>query len=218
MKPVYWIFLLSIVFLCVGCTEPKAHEPTSAEKKQQEQQMMQQQIYELLKNGGQKEYEFALQIKTDQQTVQYEGKQAGENWVITDAKGKKVMERKDKKVWAYHLENKEEMTVKQAGLVSPKDHLIFLKKVLGKVEYIQKWKSPTQKKAKVIVDPYKLSDQFKTRLNTESNASLFPVYEDFHIYYELIYSDSPEKQLEQIILNMSDQGKETHTLIYTLEM
>lgn len=217
MKPVYRIFLLSMVFLCAGCTEPKVHEPTSAEKKQQEQQMMQQQIHELLKNGGQKEYEFALQIRTDQETVQFEGKQAGENWVITDAKGKKVMERKNEKVWAYHLENKEEMTVNQAGLVSPKDHLFFLKKVLGKVEYIQKWKSSTQKKAKITVDPYKLSDQFKTRLNT-SNAALFPVYEDFDIYYELIYSDSPDKQLKQIILNMSDEGKAAQTLIYTLEM
>ncbi len=214
MKPVCLFFLLSMFFLCAGCSEPKANEPTSAEKKQQQ---MMQQIHELLKNNEQKEYGFALKIKGDQQTVCYQGKQIGEDWVITNAKGKKVMERKNEKVWAYHLENKEEMTVKQAGLVSPKDHLFFLKKVFGKME-IQKLKSSKQIKAIVTVDPYKFFDQFNQRLNAESNAQLFSVDEDFHIYYELIYSDSSDNNLKQIILNMPGQGKTSQTLIYTLEL
>ncbi|MGA8942478.1 MAG: hypothetical protein WB502_07135 [Thermoactinomyces sp.] len=180
---------------------------------------MQQQIHELLRDGSQKEYKFALKISTDKNSVRYyQGKQDGENWVISDTSGKKVMERKDKKVWAYHSGNKEEMTVNQAGLVSPKDHLLFLQKVLGKVEFIRKMESPVQKKARVTVDPHKFSEQFRKRLNINSNTSPLPVYKDYHIYYELIYLESPNKQLKQIILNMPEQGEASHSLIYTLEI
>ncbi|MBA4602602.1 hypothetical protein [Thermoactinomyces mirandus] len=218
MKPVYIILLLSMVFLCTGCGEPKAHEPAHSEEKQFDQQAMRQQIHQLIKSNGQKAYEFALEIRNGQQISHYKGKQVGENWVITDARGKKVMERKDKKVWAYHLKNKEEMTLRQAGLVSPRDHLFFLKKVLGKVEYIQKSKNYGQMKAKVTVDPDKFAEQFRQRLNIEANIPSFPVYEEINIYYELVYSDSQDKKLQQIILNMPGQEETPQTLVYTLKM
>ncbi|MBH8582376.1 hypothetical protein [Thermoactinomyces sp. CICC 10735] len=211
MKPVCCIMLFSLLWFCSGCGT-EANKPSPAEIKRAEQSRLQQELQHLIHRAEQKNnYAFRLQIQNPKQKEEYKGKQNGENCVILDAQGNKVMERKKDKVWAFHSGKKEEMTQEQAGLVSLKDHLRFIGQVYGEIE-----KNPDAKWMKVSVDSAKLTRNFKQRVNAESEQVLFPVYEEMEIYYELIYTE-PQMDLKQMVLHVHDKNQAKQTLIYEIE-
>jgi hypothetical protein len=198
---------LVCALMLMGCqTDFVADQPTVKEKKVLAQEKLAQTARQVIQGWlKKKEYPFQLEIMSGKR--RFTGKQVADNWSLKDAVSHKlVMRRNGEHIYAYHDNRTELMTVKQAGLVSPRDHLSFVLSVAGKfrkgpVEWVDGQRVDV---IEVDIDNGKLLDKLKQALFSNEAVQL-PV--NMAVTYKLAVQDSRRLTRVTLIIREPDRGQ-----------
>jgi hypothetical protein len=161
----------------------------------QDQQMMEA-INRKLKESA---YSYRLTVKQSGQVQIFTGKQQGENWVIHEPKQKLEMERKGDRIWIHFAGKQEEMSTKQAGLVSPRDHLLLIKEIAKAFHPLKA--ENNYRRYRVEIDQHKWLQKLKQRLYTKEETPLFDLSEKMRVDYQLLFSENGTK-LKRVTLTI----------------
>ncbi|TCW41534.1 hypothetical protein [Laceyella sacchari] len=198
---------LVCALMLMGCqTDFVADQPTVKEKKVLAQEKLAQTARQVIQGWlKKKEYSFQLELMSGKR--RFTGKQVADNWSLKDAASQKlVMRRNGEHIYAYHDSGTEMMTVKQAGLVSPRDHLSFVLSVAGKFRQgTAEWVNGRRVDViEVDIDNGKLLDKLKQALFSNETVRL-PV--NMAVTYKLAVQDARQLTKVTLIIREPDRGQ-----------
>lgn len=191
----YWVLsLLLFIFLGVCSGDYLDHTGRSDHQavQEREDQRVISAINRKLKESA---YSYRLTVKQSGQVRAFTGQQQGENWMIQESEKKLKMERKGNHILIHVAGKEEEMTAKQAGVISPRDHLQLIKE-------IAKSYHPVNGGAfNVEIDQHKWLEKLKERLYLEEETPLFALSEKMQVNYRLLLAQNGTK-LKKITLTI----------------
>lgn len=204
-----------VCLLLVACqASPFAVHPTVREKERAEQAKLAQQVRHLIILQLQKR-EYSFQMMAPPSKRCFRGSQVGEDWTIKECPSRKlVMQRKEKRVHVYHDSKTEVLTLRQAGLVSPRDHLSFVLE-MAKSYRIGPSIQVNHQPADVIevdIDEKRLLDKIKQTLFLEDTVAM---PDKIKVGYKLAIA-KPNKLVQLTLLIQSQDRDHVQQLTYDL--
>ncbi len=190
-------FLPGIIcfFLLVSCSVQMPHEQISDRK---EKIRVDEWKQVLSSKMGEKQFSFMVKVTGDRKVEEFTGFQLLSDWSLRDKQNKLVMRKKGKEVVVYYSGRMEKMTPAQAGLVSPKDHLMLLKEsgiVHRKLPPIT-IQGKKADRVEIMISPEKLADQMKSRLNAPNPNELMQVLASkWKVVYQVAFLPESKKLL-----------------------
>jgi hypothetical protein len=209
------VALFGFIFL-ISCPGFSMHSPPPPKPKAEQSQLKQIALEMIQQKLTEKDYVYQLTIQQQNRISLFSGKQSGLDWMIEDPKQKIKMERKGEQIFADYAGKKEEMTVKQAGLVSPKDHLAWIKEMAESFQPLADTSVNGEpvKQIEVKIDKSKLVGQLRQRVNARKDSPFFLLHTKMEIFYRLAYSAKNHKLLRMTLVILPENPVQKQELTY----
>ncbi|MDN4593245.1 hypothetical protein [Polycladomyces subterraneus] len=167
------------------------------------------------KQLAQKEYAFQLTVKGSGETVTMNGEQSGQDWAMKN-EGKQI--RVFKKGDQIHLSRsgtQETATPRQLGLMSPRDHLLWMQHVGGRVERIGmvKWQGKRAIVLQKDLNERQVGKILSKWMGTPSSDFAEIIGHQFDVRYRLWYLPK-NHTLEQMVAEIRSEGQLRQTICY----
>lgn len=184
---------LICIFLLVSCSVQMPREQASNGKERVEQ--WKQVIADKM---NERQFPFIAKVTRDRKVEEFAGLQILSDWSLKDKQNKLVMEKKGKEVFLHYSGQTEKMSPQQAGLVSPKDHLMLMKEsgIAHRILPSVTFQGKKAVRVEIMINPKKLANQMKSRLNTPNpNALMQVLAEKWKVVYQVVYRPESKKLL-----------------------
>ncbi|SEN29667.1 hypothetical protein [Lihuaxuella thermophila] len=160
---------------------------------------------------NERQFPFTLKVRNDKRMKEFTGLQLSSDWSLKDQRKKLVMEKKGQEVSLHYSGRTEKMTSGQAGLVSPRDHLMLMhdsgifQRMLPPITFLGKKAA----RVEIKIDPKTLANQMKKRLNTTNPKAR--IMQDFAektkvVYQVVFYPESKKLLLLRVVIRASPRS------------
>jgi outer membrane biogenesis lipoprotein LolB len=190
-------FLIGLIsfFLLVSCSGQMPREQASNGK---EKKRVEQWKQVLVQKMNERQFRFIEKVTRDKKVEEFTGVQYLSDWSLKDKQNKLVMEKKGKEVFLHYSGRTEKMTPTQAGLVSPKDHLMLMKEsgIIHRILPSVTFQGKKAVRVEIMISPEKLANQMKSRLNTSNPNALMQVFaKKWKVVYQVVFHPESKKLL-----------------------
>lgn len=133
MRKLWWLFAL--IFLLLGCSVHTESSPTGTVS---DQTSLRENLNQIVKRQlDRKPLSFSI-ILEDHSDYRFVGEQKGADWTLKSEGTDEPIEltKKGDQIELVQSENREKLSPRQLGLISPRDHLILLQEAAGRIKPI----------------------------------------------------------------------------------
>jgi hypothetical protein len=175
------------------------------------------QLRELVQNAvvrQQKCYPFTLQIPGSHLPI-LKGSQMGTNWMLRDESGNTMLKRDGSQISSHIGKHDEVMTVEQAGVISPEDHLNLIREMAGSIRKLGERGEGAGRlwEVEVTIDPARLEKRILSRFTKQESKGIgFHIGQQMDVRYRLfVYPQTHE--LKRMALEIGALGHSTQTVL-----
>ncbi|MBA4495145.1 hypothetical protein ACFO25_10145 [Paenactinomyces guangxiensis] len=157
----------------------------------------------------QSSYPFKVRVKKDGKVSELEGRQFYEDWSLQNRHTNQIrLEKKNRQVFIYYSNQKETLSLTQAGLVSPRDHLILIRDMAQNIRELSAIRVHGKKAvlAEVKINEEKLAQRLKGRISSPHELNAFSgISNKVKVIYLLSYIPASKELLRlRVKINSPD--------------
>jgi hypothetical protein len=167
------------------------------------------------KQLSQKRYAFQLIVTGSGETVTMTGEQSGQDWTMKN-EGKQIrVVKKGDRIHLSRSGTQETATPRQLGLMSPRDHLLWMQRVEGRVEQIGtvKWQGKQAIVLQKDLNGREVGQTLSKWMGRSPNDFAEIIGHRFDVRYRLWYVPN-SRILEQMVAEIRSDGQLRQTIRY----
>jgi hypothetical protein len=206
---------LSFLFLLILLTACSTAAPGASSKQSVEVQAAKEWQSVVGKQLSQKRYAFQLTVNGSGETVTMNGEQSGQDWTMEN-EGKQIqVAKKGDQIHLSRSGTQETATPRQLGLMSPRDHLIWMQHVEGRVKRIGtvKWQGKRLILLQKDLNGRQVGKTLSQWMGTPTSDFAEIIGYRFDVRYRLWYIPKTHT-LEQMVAEIRSDGKLRQTIRY----
>jgi len=167
------------------------------------------------KQLAQKQYAFRLTVNGSGETITMNGEQSGQDWMMKN-EGKQIrVVKKGDRIHLSRSGTQETASPRQLGLMSPRDHLLWMQRVEGRVERIGsvKWQGKRVIVLQKDLNGRQVGKMLGKWMGSPPSDFAEIIGHRFDVRYRLWYVPKNHK-LEQLVTEIRSEGQLRQTIRY----